>query len=88
MTRACTLTTTCGLAVEVRTGFMDDYLGILLGRSTLVAEPTLIFTCKKEDVRLSDWEPGSALLRADRLAVLLTADSAEDLSRYLGIEIA
>jgi len=87
VTHACILTTTSGLPVEVRERFMGDDLGILLGHSTTDSEPTLIFTCKKEGVRLTSWHNEGAVLRADRLALMITADSAADLSHYLGIAV-
>jgi hypothetical protein len=72
----------------VRNGFMGTELGILLGHSTADSEPTLIFTCAKDAIRLSPWEQDQTLLRADRLIVVLGADAAAKLSLYLGIYIS
>ncbi|WP_036129202.1 hypothetical protein [Luteibacter mycovicinus] len=85
---ACIITTKCGQALELRNGFMGDWVGVLLGRSAADEEPSLIFTCRPDQVSIGPWEPDMAVLRADRLAIVLTAESAQQAAAYLGTRTA
>lgn len=85
---ACIITTKCGLVMELRNRFAGDWIGILLGHSTSAEEPSLIFTCRHDQVSIGPWEPDMAVLRAGRLAIVLTAESAQQAAAYLGTRTA